>query len=109
MSTSSLKVIFSTFVSSFCLHSEGLPVGYFTHIFIVDSSFAIELEEIMPLANFVDKNTAVVVADDVGSSTGWVRSKIAKESGLKASYIETLRKCRPYHGASVRVSSWSWI
>ena len=97
---SSFRVIFSTFVSSFRLHSEGLPVGHFTHIFMVDSSFAIEPEAIMPLANFADKNTAVIVTGEVGSSPGWVRSKIARESRLKTSYFERLRKCRPYHGLS---------
>lgn len=94
------KVIFSTFVSCFRLHNEGLPVGHFSHIFMVDASFAIEPEAMVPLANFADKNTVVVVTGEVGSSPGWVRSDIGRRNGLKTSYFERLRKFSPYHSLS---------
>lgn len=37
---SSFKVFFSTFISSFCPQNAGLPSGHFSHIFVVDASFA---------------------------------------------------------------------
>ena len=94
------KVISATFVSCFRLHNEGLPVGHFSHIFMVDASFAIEPEALVPLANFADKNTVVVVTGEVGSSPSWVRSDIGRRNGLKTSYFQRLSKCRPYHSPS---------
>ncbi|GMN74778.1 hypothetical protein TIFTF001_052454 [Ficus carica] len=91
------KVIFSTFMSSFRLHSQGLPVGHFSHIFMVDASSAIEPEAMVTLANFADKNTAVIVTGEAGSSPSWVRSEIGRKNGLKISYFERLCKCRPHH------------
>ena len=92
------KVIFSTFVSCFRLHTEGLPVGHFTHIFMVDASSAIEPEAMVALANFAGENTAVIVAGEAGTSPNWVRSDIGRRNGLKVSYFERLMKFRPYQG-----------
>ncbi|PON68213.1 P-loop containing nucleoside triphosphate hydrolase [Parasponia andersonii] len=94
------KVIFSTFVSCFRLHSEGLPVGHFSHVFMVDASFAIEPEAMVVLANFAGENTAVIAAGEAGCSPNWVRSEIGRRNGLKVSYFERLRKFRPYQGDS---------
>ncbi|XP_015867642.3 probable RNA helicase SDE3 [Ziziphus jujuba] len=90
------KVIFSTFMSSYRLHSEGIAAGHFSHIFLVDASFAIEPEALVTLANFADKNTAVVVTGKPGNSSSWVRSEIGRKKGLKISYFERLCECRPY-------------
>uniref|UniRef100_A0A803Q781 Helicase MOV-10-like beta-barrel domain-containing protein n=1 Tax=Cannabis sativa TaxID=3483 RepID=A0A803Q781_CANSA len=92
------KVIFSTFMSSFRLHKEGLPVEHFSHIFMVDASYGIEPEAMVVLANFAGENTAVIVAGEVGGSPSWVRSEIGRRHGLKVSYFERLRKFKPYFG-----------
>ncbi|XP_062107955.1 probable RNA helicase SDE3 [Humulus lupulus] len=92
------KVIFSTFMSSFRLHKEGLSVKHFSHIFMVDASYGIEPEALVVLANFAGENTAVVVAGEVGGSPNWVRSDIGRRHGLKVSYFERLSKFRPYLG-----------
>ncbi|KAL5543107.1 hypothetical protein UlMin_010817 [Ulmus minor] len=95
-----LKVILSTFISCFRLHNVGLPVGHFSHIFMVDTSDAIEPEAMVPLANFADENTSVIVTGEVGFSPSWVRSEIARKNGLKISYFERLRKSRRYQNLS---------
>ncbi|XP_042482575.1 flocculation protein FLO11-like [Macadamia integrifolia] len=90
------KVIFSTFVSSFRLHNEGLPTGHFSHIFLVDASSAMEPEALVVLTNLVDVDTNVVVSGASWNSSSWVRSDIARRYGLKKSYFERLLESEPY-------------
>ncbi|KAH7521172.1 hypothetical protein FEM48_Zijuj07G0005100 [Ziziphus jujuba var. spinosa] len=90
------RVIFSIFMSSFRLHNEGIDAGHFTHIFLVDASSAIEPEALMTLANFADKDTAVVVTGRPGNSSSYVHSEIGRKMGLKISYFERLCQCWPY-------------
>ncbi|PON68216.1 hypothetical protein PanWU01x14_097760 [Parasponia andersonii] len=85
-----VRVIFSTFMSSFRMQNEGLPKGHFSHIFMVDASFATEPESMVPLANFVDSETIVVISGETGKSPLFVRSDIARRYGLKTSYFERL-------------------
>ena len=90
------RVIFSTFMSSFRLQSEGIAAGHFSHIFLLDASSAIEPEALVTLANFSDKNTAIIVTGEPGNSSKWVRSDIGRKRGLKISYFERLCNCRTY-------------
>lgn len=90
------RVIFSTFMSSFRLKNEGIAAGHFSHIFLVDASFATEPEALVTLANFADKNTAVIVTGQPGNCSKWVRSAIGRRKGLTVSYFERLSQCRPY-------------
>ncbi|KAH7521177.1 hypothetical protein FEM48_Zijuj07G0005600 [Ziziphus jujuba var. spinosa] len=90
------RVIFSTFMSSFRLHNEGIHAGHFSHVFLVDASSAIEPEALVTVANFLDKNTTLVVTGRHGNSSRWIRSEIARERGLRTSYFERLCQCRPY-------------
>ena len=94
------RVIFATFVSSFRLHSEGLPVGHFSHIFMMDTSFAIEPDAMVPLAHFANKNTTVIVSGQTKGFPRWIRSDMARKYGLQVSYFERLRQCRPYKNLS---------
>ena len=90
------KVITSTYVSSFRLHTAGLKADHFTHIFLVDSSSAMEPEVVVPLTNFVGKNTVVVATGSSGDHPRWVRSDMAWRHGLKRSYFERLLEREPY-------------
>ncbi|KAL5543099.1 hypothetical protein UlMin_010809 [Ulmus minor] len=86
------RVIFSTFVTCFRLHREGIASGHFSHIFLVDTSAATEPETMIALANFADENTTVVITGSPTNSPNQVRSDIARRKGLNISYFERLRK-----------------
>ncbi|XP_037492961.1 uncharacterized protein LOC105634689 [Jatropha curcas] len=86
------RVIVSTYVSSFRLHSKGIMAGHFSHIFLVDASSATEPEAMIALANFATDDTAVIVTGAQGNRSGWVRSDIARENGLRESYFERLHE-----------------
>ncbi|XP_063937159.1 probable RNA helicase SDE3 [Daucus carota subsp. sativus] len=90
------KVILSTFMSSFRLHNEGIEGGHFTHIFLVDASSAIEPEVLVPLTNLTNASTNVVITGAPENQSGWVRSTIARQNGLKTSYFERLRQSKLY-------------
>jgi helicase MOV-10 len=90
------RIILSTFVSSFRLHSEGIAAGHFSHIFLVDTSSATEPEAMIALANLAVDNTAVIVTGAPNNRSGWVRSEMAREYGLRKSYFERLLELRPY-------------
>ncbi|KAM7249659.1 hypothetical protein ACFE04_027410 [Oxalis oulophora] len=91
------QVIFSTFVSSVQLRDKGIPSGHFSHIFLVDASWTIEPEALVPLASLANKNTAVVLMGNSGQCSSWVRSDIGRSKGLKMSYFERLRKRQLYN------------
>lgn len=90
------RVIFSTFVSSFRLHTVGISAGHFSHIFLVDASLAIEPETMIPLSNMAGEETAVIVTGSLEDNVGRVRSYIARSNGLRVSYFERLRKSSRY-------------
>lgn len=94
------KVITSTYVSSFRLHTSGVKAEHFTHIFLVDASSAVEPEVAVPLANFVGKNSVVVVTGSSRNFPNWVRSDMARKHGLKTSYFERLLQIEPYASRS---------
>lgn len=88
------RLIFSTFVSSFRLHNEGITAGHFSHIFLVDAALATEPETMIALANFANESTAVIVtgAPAPNHQPNMVRSDMARTRGLKISYFERLSK-----------------
>ncbi|KAF9620747.1 hypothetical protein IFM89_014351 [Coptis chinensis] len=90
------KVVLSTFVSSFRLHNEGITSGHFSHIFLVDASSTTEPETMVALANLADEKTVVVVTGATNNYSGWVRSDIARNYGLKISYFHRLLETAPY-------------
>ncbi|KAF8389560.1 hypothetical protein HHK36_024076 [Tetracentron sinense] len=90
------KVIFSTFVSRFRLYDKGVSAGHFSHIFLVDASSATEPETMVALANLADEKTPVVVTGSRGNCSGWVRSNIARENGLRMSYFQRLFESKLY-------------
>ncbi|KAL1832685.1 hypothetical protein ACET3Z_002336 [Daucus carota] len=90
------RIILSTFMSTFRLHHEGLQAGHFSHIFLVDASSAIEPETLVPLSNLANENTIVVVTGKPGNCSRWVRSRIARNNGLRTSYFERLRNSELY-------------
>ncbi|KAF2295956.1 hypothetical protein GH714_035366 [Hevea brasiliensis] len=91
------RVILSTYVSTFWLCNEGIAVGHFSHIFLVDASSATEPEAMVALANLANEKTAVIVTGAPANHSGWVRSDIAGKNELMDSYFERLRKRNPYN------------
>ncbi|KAL4598243.1 hypothetical protein ACB092_11G047200, partial [Castanea dentata] len=90
------KIILSTYVSSFRLYNEGVAAGHFCHIFLVDASSTTEPEATIALANFANENTSVIVTGAPRNHSGWVRSNMARDYGLRKSYFERLREREPY-------------
>lgn len=97
------QVILTTFISSFRLYAEGLKTGHFSHIFLVDASSATEPEAMVPLANFANNSTVVVITGTPKRNSGWIRSPIARNNGLKISYFERLRDSKLYRGLDPKV------
>ncbi|KAL6582417.1 hypothetical protein OROMI_006431 [Orobanche minor] len=93
------KVIFSTFVSSSRLVNQGIAAGHFSHIFLVDSSCANEPETMIPLSNYANEKTNVILTGAPTNRTGWVRSDIARKYGLMVSYFERLRATNVYNSS----------
>ena len=81
------RVILSTYISSFRLHNAGISAGHFSHMFLLDASSATEPETLVALTHFADDNTAVIVTGAPRNCSGWVRSDIARNHGLKKSYF----------------------
>ncbi|KAH9707309.1 hypothetical protein KPL70_012525 [Citrus sinensis] len=90
------RVIFSTFTSSFRLHIEGVPAGHFSHIFLLDASSATEPETMIALTNLANENTTVILTGAPNNRTSWVRSDIARKTGLRVSYFERLHATQTY-------------
>ncbi|XP_030966291.1 probable RNA helicase SDE3 [Quercus lobata] len=90
------KIILSTYVSSFRLYNEGIAAGHFSHIFLVDASSTTEPEAAIALANFANENTSVIVTGAPRNHSGWVRSNMARNYGLRKSYFERLCEREPY-------------
>ncbi|KAL2519984.1 putative RNA helicase SDE3 [Forsythia ovata] len=97
------QVILTAFVSSFQLYAEGVKTGHFSHIFLVDASSSTEPEAMVPLANFTNDQTAVVITGTPNKNSGWIRSPIARNNGLKVSYFERLRDSKLYRGLDPKV------
>lgn len=90
------RVIFATLSSSYLLYNAGISAGHFSHIFLVDASSATEPETLVPLANFANDSTTVIVTGAPGNGPSTVRSDIARQKGLRISYFERLCKLSPF-------------
>lgn len=86
------RLIFSTFVTCFRLHNQGISAGHFSHIFLVDAALATEPETMIALANFATPSTAVIVTGAPNHQPNMVRSDMARAKGLVISYFERLCK-----------------
>ncbi|KAF5186871.1 Helicase mov-10, partial [Thalictrum thalictroides] len=91
-----LRIIVSTYVSSFRLANEGLTSGHFSHIFMVDASLATEPETMVMLANFVAEKTVVVVTGTERTFPTWLRSDIGRKYGLQKSYFQRIFERKQY-------------
>ncbi|KAJ4710483.1 putative p-loop containing nucleoside triphosphate hydrolases superfamily protein [Melia azedarach] len=89
-------VISSTFATSFSLLDHGITAGHFSSMFLVDSSSATEPETMITLSSFANENTTVILTGAPNNRTGWVRSDIARNNGLRMSYFERLRASNIY-------------
>ncbi|XVF67016.1 hypothetical protein PTKIN_Ptkin10aG0086800 [Pterospermum kingtungense] len=97
-----LRVIFSTFTSSYRLYNAGISAGHFSYIFLVDASSATEPETMVALANLADETTTVIVTGAPGNRSSHVRSDIARQKGLRISYFERLCEFGPYKNGNPR-------
>ncbi|KAK4594675.1 hypothetical protein RGQ29_018388 [Quercus rubra] len=65
-------------------------------MFELDASSTTEPEATIALANFANENTSVIVTGATRNHSGWVRSNMARNYGLRKSYFERLREREPY-------------
>lgn len=93
------KVILTTYVSSFRLHSKGIRAGHFSHIFLVDASSVIEPEAMVVLAHLATESSVVVVTGGAMNRPRWVRSPFARNNGLCVSYFQRLYNSEQYSNA----------
>ncbi|KAL2942118.1 putative RNA helicase SDE3 [Bienertia sinuspersici] len=90
------RIIISTYMSSTLLYSEGVRQGHFSHIILDEAGQASEPETIVPISNFCQKNTVVVLAGDPMQLGPVIFSHDAKKHGLGKSYLERLFECELY-------------
>ncbi|KHG04449.1 putative RNA helicase SDE3 -like protein [Gossypium arboreum] len=90
------RIIISTYMSSTLLYGEGVNRGHFSHIFLDEAGQASEPESMVPIANFCQKETVVVLAGDPKQLGPVVFSKDAESLGLGKSYLERLFECESY-------------
>ena len=84
------RVVISTCISAGALGGLGVQKGHFNYIFIDEAGQGKEPEVIVPVKDLADKNTNVVLAGDLMQLGPIVHSRLAKDLGLKQSYLERL-------------------
>lgn len=93
------RVIISTYMSSSLLYAEGITCGYFSHVFLDEAGQVSEPETMVPMSNFCQRETVVVLAGDPKQLGPVVYSRDAMTYGLGKSYLERLFECDYYsHG-----------
>ncbi|KAI4338664.1 hypothetical protein MLD38_023694 [Melastoma candidum] len=90
------RIIISTYASCASLRAEGLERGHFSHIFLDEAGQASEPECMIPMANFCQKETVVVLAGDPKQLGPVVHSKDAATLGLGKSFLERLFEMELY-------------
>lgn len=91
------RIIISTYMSASLLFAEGIKRGHFSHIFLDEAGQASEPETMVPLANFCQRNTVVVLAGDPMQLGPVVYSKDAEGQGLGKSYLQRIFESEPYN------------
>jgi helicase MOV-10 len=84
------KVIVSTCVSGGIPYALGIARGYFSHIFIDEAGQSMEPEIMIPIKTMADALTNVILAGDHKQLGPYIRSHLARDLGLKHSYLSRI-------------------
>ncbi|KAG7439173.1 P-loop containing nucleoside triphosphate hydrolase protein [Guyanagaster necrorhizus] len=93
------RVVVSTCISAGALPDLGVKLGHFTCIFIDEAGQGKEPEIMIPIKGLANKHTNVVLAGDLKQLGPIVHSRLARDLGLKESYLARLMQ-RPCYGLS---------
>ncbi|KAK0496609.1 P-loop containing nucleoside triphosphate hydrolase protein [Armillaria luteobubalina] len=93
------RVVVSTCISAGALHNLGVKSGHFAYIFIDEAGQGKEPEIMIPIKGLANKHTNVVLAGDLMQLGPIVHSRLARDLGLKESYLARLMQ-RPCYGLS---------
>ncbi|KAH9005655.1 P-loop containing nucleoside triphosphate hydrolase protein [Lactarius hatsudake] len=91
------RVVLSTCSSAALLKKE-IPAGHFSHIVIDEAAQADEPLALIPIANFSNNDTNVILAGDPHQLGPVVMSGPASEAGLGKSYLERLMGISEIYG-----------
>ncbi|PCH37498.1 RNA helicase [Wolfiporia cocos MD-104 SS10] len=86
----SFRVIVATCVSAGIPYGLGVQAGWFSHIFVDEAGQLTEPDIMIPIKPMLDAQTNVILAGDVKQLGPVVRSSVAREAGLKTSYMQRL-------------------
>ncbi|GJE86466.1 RNA helicase [Phanerochaete sordida] len=86
----SYRVIVCTCVSAGIPYGLGVKRGHFTHVFIDEAGQATEPMSMIPIKTLADNRTNVVLAGDIQQLNPIVHSPLARDLGLKRSYLQRL-------------------
>lgn len=84
------RVIVATCISAGIPHGIGIERGHFSHIFLDEAGQATEPMSMVTMKALVDTSTNVVLAGDSRQLNPIVHSPIARDLGLKRSYLQRL-------------------
>ncbi|KAF8916713.1 P-loop containing nucleoside triphosphate hydrolase protein [Mucidula mucida] len=84
------RVVVSTCVSAGALDGLGVKKGHFAWVFVDEAGQGKEPEVVIPIKGLADKHTNVVLAGDLMQLGPIVHSSLAKDLGLKQSYLQRL-------------------
>ncbi|XP_030225957.1 putative helicase mov-10-B.1 [Gadus morhua] len=91
------KIMVTTLFSASRLVTEGIPSGFYSHIFVDEAGQPAEPEGVIPLAGLLDpKRGQVVLAGDPKQLGPIVKSHLAKKHGLGVSMLERLMELNVY-------------
>ncbi|XP_056456855.1 putative helicase mov-10-B.1 isoform X2 [Gadus chalcogrammus] len=91
------KIMVTTLFSASRLVTEGIPPGFYSHIFVDEAGQPAEPEGVIPLAGLLDpKRGQVVLAGDPKQLGPIVKSPLAKKHGLGVSMLERLMELNVY-------------
>ncbi|KAK0204282.1 P-loop containing nucleoside triphosphate hydrolase protein [Desarmillaria ectypa] len=93
------RVVVSTCISAGALSGLGVKLGHFACIFIDEAGQGKEPELMIPIKGLANKYTNVVLAGDLKQLGPIVHSRLARDLGLKESYLARLMQ-RPCYGLS---------
>ena len=84
------RVVVCTCSSASIPYSMGLPLGHYSHVFIDEAGQASEPEIMIPIKTVCDDRTVVVLSGDSKQLGPVIRSPVALELGLSASFLDRL-------------------
>ncbi|KAK0191971.1 P-loop containing nucleoside triphosphate hydrolase protein [Armillaria mellea] len=93
------RVVVSTCISAGALPCLGVKPGHFACIFIDEAGQGKEPEVMIPIKGLANKHTNVVLAGDLKQLGPVVHARLARDQGLKESYLARLMQ-RPCYGLS---------